>query len=428
MNLTKKSVNLPAQAGLLARPRDVARRQMLALLTWVLLGICLAAHPGYLAADENEAAALEAGWWKALATGVGQSPLASAELAGLGWNKFAEHLSMDEPRYLATYAAYGNGEKLWVMGRVLANGPARGPRSDDRWWDNLLASYQRWETDEVPGAEILLRWGGQERQVMSDHEGYYAANFEIFPDSPIQSPVLASHELQENTILGTHRVFMRPDAAQTLIISDMDDTVIYTGLSSLRVAAQQTFLNNARTRKPLAGVAELYHALVRGPDGEADNPVFYVSNSGWNLWDLLRDFLELNDLPRGPLLLRDLGREADTEDHKIVTIRQIVERFPDLPVLLIGDSGQHDAEIYTEIAQAYPDRVLAIYLRDVDPQIISEDDRRVRAVTSPLADLDITYKLVGDSVEIANSVAGLGLIDAEQIERVRQGVQRDRAR
>ncbi len=32
---------------------------------------------------------------------------------------------------------------------------------------------------------------------------------------------------------------------------------------------------------------------------------------------------------------------------------------------MIGDSGEHDPDIYLEIAEIHPDRILAIYLRSV---------------------------------------------------------------
>jgi phosphatidate phosphatase APP1 len=40
--------------------------------------------------------------------------------------------------------------------------------------------------------------------------------------------------------------------------------------------------------------------------------------------------------------------------------------YPDLKFILIGDSGEKDADIYTKIAKEYPDRILAIYLRSVN--------------------------------------------------------------
>uniref|UniRef100_UPI0030F65900 App1 family protein n=1 Tax=uncultured Wocania sp. TaxID=2834404 RepID=UPI0030F65900 len=40
--------------------------------------------------------------------------------------------------------------------------------------------------------------------------------------------------------------------------------------------------------------------------------------------------------------------------------------YPNLKFILIGDSGEHDPDIYLEIAETYPDRILAIYLRSVN--------------------------------------------------------------
>ena len=90
-----------------------------------------------------------------------------------------------------------------------------------------------------------------------------------------------------------------PDASAAVgIISDIDDTVLQSSITDWKTAAQLTFLGNARTRKPLLGVAKLYAALQAGV-----NPLFYVSSSPWNLYDLLEDFMRLNEIPPGPIFL-----------------------------------------------------------------------------------------------------------------------------
>mgnify|MGYP003653414906 CR=1 FL=1 len=43
-----------------------------------------------------------------------------------------------------------------------------------------------------------------------------------------------------------------------------------------------------------------------------------------------------------------------------------MKTYPKLPFILIGDSGEHDADIYKELALLYPERILAIYLRSVN--------------------------------------------------------------
>jgi phosphatidate phosphatase APP1 len=87
-----------------------------------------------------------------------------------------------------------------------------------------------------------------------------------------------------------------------------------------------------------------------------------VSNGPWNLHDLLVDFFRLNGIPLGPISLRDWGahlvlarKPAGT--HKRMQIARIMAFFPNLPVILIGDSGEHDPEIFTRIAQEFPGRV-----------------------------------------------------------------------
>jgi phosphatidate phosphatase APP1 len=127
-----------------------------------------------------------------------------------------------------------------------------------------------------------------------------------------------------------------------------------------------TLSGSAFTRMPFEGTSELYRALVAGATGRANNPVFYVSKSPWNLYDFLVDFMDYHELPRGPLLLRDIGlREAPPLDHKSAAVRLLFETYPALPFVLIGDSGERDPDIYLSIAARYPRRVRAIYIRDL---------------------------------------------------------------
>jgi phosphatidate phosphatase APP1 len=130
--------------------------------------------------------------------------------------------------------------------------------------------------------------------------------------------------------------------------------------------ARKVLFGNARTRLPFEGVSSFYHQLHQDK-----NPMFYVSSSPWNLYDVLIEFLDVNSIPLGPLLLRDWGLSVSEGSplnhatHKLHIIKQILETYPALPFLLIGDSGQEDPEIYSQIVQDYPSRILAVYIRDV---------------------------------------------------------------
>ena len=76
--------------------------------------------------------------------------------------------------------------------------------------------------------------------------------------------------------------------------------------------------------------------------------------------------MDYHELPRGPLMLRDMGlREQPPLDHKSAALQSLFETYSKLPFVLIGDSGERDPHIYLATAARYPGRVRAIYIRDL---------------------------------------------------------------
>jgi phosphatidate phosphatase APP1 len=209
-----------------------------------------------------------------------------------------------------------------------------------------------------------------------------------------------------------------PPGAAFGVISDVDDTVLQTHATSYLKAAQVTFLQNARMRLPFAGVAAFYRALQAGPEGTGHNPIFYLSSSPWNLYDLLTDFMKLQQIPAGPLLLRDVGIDQDKfistshHAHKLGQIERVFQTHPDLDFILIGDSGQKDPEIYAEVVEKYGDRVLGVYVRDVT-QAARDDEVRQIAAGVPAE-----MHLVADSLTAARHAAEQGWIAGRAVDAV----------
>ena len=336
------------------------------------------------------------------------------------WQRFRQMRSEQE-HHIAAYRGYGNAHKIWLRGRVLADRLYGGPQDDDNWWDNLKATYGRWETDEVANAKVSLSYAGDTIVVTTDAEGYYEAEFSRNQSNSVATSVIARYRHGSKEFNATHWIMIPNPRAKYLIVSDVDDTVIHTGITELLLSAQLTFLNNAKTRKPLAGVASLYRALAYGWAGQSVNPIIYLSNSAWNMFDLLRDFMTVNDLPRGPLLLRDIGLFdvlRRKSNHKLDTLRILARRFRGLPLILVGDSGQHDAEIYQTIASEFPDRVLAIYIRDIDPENDSEFDYKVDEIFKRDRVAGVPMLRVSDSLEVASHAVELGLIPSSALPQI----------
>lgn len=358
------------------------------------------------------------------------------EQVDAAWRRFDARFGRNLPRYIAAYRGHGDARGIELCGRVLAEAPQGSPREDDGWWDNLLATYRRFESDEVPGVQVELRFGTASTSVTTGPEGYYAATLE--PAGPMRGDghwenAIAS--LGDGTLATPQPVLQVSPDARIGIISDIDDTILHTGITNWKTAAQLTFLHNARTRKPLKGVAKLYQALQEGPAGEMPKaPIFYVSSSPWNLYDLLDDFMDLNAIPCGPIFLRDLGLDADKfikrtgHGHKLERAASLIERYPHLRWVLLGDSGQADAELYAEAARNFGGRIAAIYIRDVDPVLESPLDKSVDAHIERVAGTSVPMLRARDSLAMAEHAAGLGLLDPASIAGIGAEVARDARR
>lgn len=167
-------------------------------------------------------------------------------------------------------------------------------------------------------------------------------------------------------------------------------------------------------RKTFHGVEVPFDAAKRHV-----NPIFYVSSSAWNLYDLFEEFMEVRGFPQGPILLRDLGIDSSKllksgHDHKLEKIREIMSYYPTLSFVLIGDSGQQDAWLYRDVAREFPGRVAAIYLHDV--RASHRDD--VQAIARELDSEGIAMHLIEDASAAAQYAAAEGLICKEDIAKV----------
>ena len=349
------------------------------------------------------------------------------------WRASGRH----QPRHLAAFHGWADSMQVHVSGRVLANRPAGGPLDDDHWWDNLINTWRRWESDEVADVAVHVRFQDQEQTVTSDEEGYYVATFAAPQPAPGGLHWLTASATipgRDGEVRATHDIMVPSADAAFGIISDLDDTVIHTGITSLLLAAKLTFLENAKTRKPLEGVASLYQALQHGDAKRAVNPLFYISSSPWNLHDLLVDFLRLNEIPPGPLLLRDVGldrtkliKEAG-HGHKERKALALLDAYPELSFVLIGDSGQEDPAIYAAVAEQRPGRVRAIYIRDIDPETDSLLDTAVHRAVDRAAAVKVPMILARDSLMIAEHASRIGLMPPAPVSAVIREVEADRKR
>lgn len=276
------------------------------------------------------------------------------------------------------FRGFGDKTLFWVRARVIEDRGVTADPGDNGLLPNIRMTIKRYLTREIPGAAVEWTFGSQTGRVVADEEGYIDFEFEpgsdFDPDSAWQ-PVtlqLADNRVPQSKPIAAQVLVRTPgDQARLGIISDIDDTIVETGAFDFVKHWRTVVANSAQSRVAFADVPALYGRLAEGAAGPETNPVFYVSSSPWNLFDLFERFMQLNDIPVGPMMLKDFGMTeakwltGGHQNHKRAMIDTIMDSYPGLRFVLCGDSGQRDAEIYAQIIEDRPERVCAALIRTV---------------------------------------------------------------
>ena len=337
-------------------------------------------------------------------------------------------LSSKEPVQIVPYRGFGKSTRLLLRGRVLEDKKISVSTDKDSAWRNFRNAWKRFESDEIAGARVRVSKKGVSQELTTDSEGYFEAILEL-PEAVSNSDVWQDVDVEllspihkpQGSVKEKGYVLVPSALARFGVISDMDDTVLQTNAASILQMAKNVLFGNARTRLPFKGVAAFYQALQE-EKGEPANPLYYVSSSPWNLYDLLMEFFQLQKIPIGPLLLKDWGiNEFEAlpyrhRTHKLNSIRQIMDLVTDLPFILIGDSGQKDPEIYHEILAHYPKRILAIYIRNVSAGI--KRAAAIRELAKRVVTEGSTLILADDTLAAAKHAIEQGWIKADRFPEI----------
>jgi phosphatidate phosphatase APP1 len=331
-------------------------------------------------------------------------------------NAIKRLLGTTDPIMIQIYRGYASGEHLFLKGRVLEDENLANNKNS-RFFRNAIDSFKRFESDEIPNAQIELRIGDHRLACETDREGYFTIKrpWKVSPPATTEEWVPVSAELIEPTpkddtpVTGEGELLFSPRSVSFGVITDVDDTILQTHVASrfkLKML-YTTFFKNAFQRMPMEGMVEVMQQLAKGEDDQHRNPVFYLSHSPWNIYDLIDQFLNIQEFPKGPILLRDYGLKpaGPFADHKTQSIVHILDTYPDLPFVLLGDSAEHDADFYIDIAKRFPGRIKAIYIRQTRD---TKNARRIKELIEGTAHVEAV--LIEESGEILQHARGVGLV------------------
>ena len=268
------------------------------------------------------------------------------------------------------FSGYASASHARVLGRIVL-----APASVDPAARRGIPGWRRLLTLESPGTEVEIELDGTTTTVTSDEAGIIDARLPIStPLEPGTTKALLHLHDREPVPANVHVATTEPVRG---VVCDIDDTVWVTGISHPARAAWRTLSGTSATRRSVPGMARLLRSSI---EGQVHPPVVYLSNGPWNLVGPVSRFLQRNDFPAGAVLMTDWGITPhrwfrDGRQHKSSSLARLIEDLPHVRWVLVGDDGEHDPDLYQDLAHAHPDRVAAIALRHVRPNTPTGTDQ-----------------------------------------------------
>lgn len=295
---------------------------------------------------------------------------------------------------------------LYIQGRVLARRDFAAPAFHDSRWKNFRRIWREWLSHEIPHAHLTLRCGDATREVMADREGYFQLEW---PDAPVAAHDSGIQLSSQGTECIAHPSSPAPAGVlspRCVLLSDIDDTLIETGAVSTRQMIATTLFHNSLTREVVQGMPELLEDLRQ----RWHAPLFYITSSPWNLFPLLNRILRRANAPAGGYFMTDWGItldhwiHPDHRVHKQAAIRKVLEWYPDLPIVFLGDDSQYDPEIILSFLQSDESRILAVFIRHVGTE---HRAREVREMLGPFNRANRPCRLINNPADVQTALLPL---------------------
>lgn len=276
---------------------------------------------------------------------------------------------------LKLYRGYANDKEIKVYGHVFKSWAPDKYRLDRSGLKHAFSVIHMFRIKPLEKIEVLFKFQNLTAKATTREDGYFEFNVPF--NKNIESgwhTYEVSCKVKKIGIIEKGE-FLKPYKSEYAIISDIDDTFLISHSNSFFKKLYVMLSKNVNKRKIFDDVVDHYKALSEaGQESEkASNSFFYVSSSEWNLYAFIENFAQLHELPKAVIQLKKIKKGITDflmtgrgqHNHKLEKIKDIINFYPKISYVLLGDDSQKDPFIYEEICQTYPNRMKAIYIRQV---------------------------------------------------------------
>ncbi len=269
-------------------------------------------------------------------------------------------------------------DKTIVSGVLLTHLP-NSKNKINNWHRNASAVIGSYFHKACINTEIRISSNNHTIRSVTDENGGFTAvfNFKIENDILIHFP---ENETQIKTIQ-SYPIFFKDPTSHLNVITDIDETVMVSFTANFFKRIFTTLFKIPKKRGVISFTKELFNSL-----SDKNPRYFYVSKSENNLFKIISNFIQHNDLPVGPLILTpylnttQLIGSKKARGFKLKAIDTLISNSKNEQFILVGDDSQGDMEIYTAIAKKYKLNVSNIYIRQTKKTISTVQKQKWEAL------------------------------------------------
>lgn len=318
---------------------------------------------------------------------------------------------------LKLYRGYANDQELIVMGHVFKPSEKANYDFQKKNFKNAESIIKLFQIKIKPNEDVYLELDGKIIRSKTLDDGYFKFCVPLKENKKfgwIDYTVFIKHD---NRKIKVSSSYIRPTAGKFGFISDIDDTFLISHTRNPLKKLYVLLFKNVNSRRVFKDVVAHYQVLKSAGrvDKTEENAFFYVSSSEWNLYSLITQFASIHELPKAVLLLKNIKTSLTqlfftgrgNHNHKFDKIKHILEFYPDLQYVLLGDDSQKDPKLYENICKIFPMHIKAVYIR----QVGSSPKNNILKIMNNIANLDVATCYFKSSKEAIEHSKQIGLID-----------------
>lgn len=317
---------------------------------------------------------------------------------------------------LKLYRGYANEQELIVMGHVFKPTTIQEYNFQKKNLKNATSVIKMFQIKTQANADVYLEHNNAKIHTKTLVDGYFKFCVPLDQNTNYGWIDYEVSIVYKNESITTRDSYIRPHKGNLGIISDIDDTFLVSHTMNPLKKLYVLLFKNVNKRKIYEDVVTHYQALsTAGRENKEEfNAFFYVSSSEWNLYRFITKFTEIHKLPKAVLLLKDIKTSLTdffltgrgNHNHKFDKIKHILEFYPNLEYVLLGDDSQHDPFLYEAICKIFPVTVKAVYIR----QTGKTKKVKVTAILKNLETLNVSVCYFQNSSEAIEHSKMIGII------------------